>query len=158
MQKSILRPARLALCLSLFGLGGCASPPKPPPPTIIQAAVDVRPSVNPDARGRPSPVVVRYYELKSLAAFNSADFFSLFERDKETLGAELVDREEFQLKPGDKREFEKKLQAGTHYVAVVAAFRDLEHAQWRATFAVVPEKVSPIAIRLEGSAVSISAR
>jgi type VI secretion system protein VasD len=130
----------------------CASPPKPPPPpppTIVQASVEALANVNPDARGRPSPVVVKFYELKSLAVFDSADFFSLFERDREILGAELVAREEFQLVPGDRRTFERTLQPDTRYLGVVAAFRDLERSVWRAAVPVTPHKTVPLAIQLD---------
>ena len=141
------------------GLAACASPPPPPPkPTIIQATIDVRPSTNPDPRGRPSPVVLRFYELKSLAPFSSADFFSLFDRDKEVLAAELVAREEYQLTPGENRQFERKLQPETRYIAVIAAFRDLERAQWRASMPVVPQQTTPVVIRLEASNVSLGGR
>ena len=131
----------------------CASPPKPPPPTIVQASVEALANVNPDVRGRPSPVVVKFYELKSLAVFDSADFFSLFERDREILGADLVAREEFQLVPGGRRTFERTLQPDTRYLGVVAAFRDLERSVWRAAVPVVPNQTVPLAIKLDAQKV-----
>ena len=91
------RCGRVIAAAALAGLLSCAGGPKP---TMVQAALDVQPTVNPDSRGRPSPIVIRLYALKSLGAFNSAAFFSLFEKDKDTLGSELVDSEEFQLMPG----------------------------------------------------------
>jgi type VI secretion system protein VasD len=149
----------LPMLLIMAGLAACASPPPPPPkPTIIQATIEVRPNTNPDARGRPSPVVLRFYELKSLAAFNGADFFSLFEKDKDVLAAELVAREEFQLAPGENRQFERKPQPDTRYIAVVAASRDLERAQWRASMPAVPLQTTPVVIKLDASNVSIGGR
>lgn len=147
----------VAVC-GVFAIA-CASPPKPPPPTIVQASVEAMANVNPDARGRPSPVVVKFYELKSLAVFDSADFFSLFERDREVLGGELVAREEFQLIPGGRRTFERTLQPDTRYLGVVAAFRDLERSTWRAAVPVTPNKTVPLAIKLDaGKVVMESAR
>jgi type VI secretion system protein VasD len=116
------------------------------------------PNGNPDLRGRPSPVVFRFYELKSLATFPTAEFFTLAEKDKETLGAELVAREEFQLAPGQQQKFERKLDPETRYIGAVAAFRDLERAQWRASMAVVPNRTTPIEIRLDESKVTITSR
>jgi len=141
-------------------IAGCASPPKPPPPppTVIKVSVEVVPGVNPDARGRASPVVVKFFELKSLAAFESADFFSLFEKDKETLGAESVAREEMQLQPQENRKFERELQPETRFVGVVAAFRDLERATWRAAVAVPAHKTTPVTIRLDARSVALTAR
>ena len=40
-------------------------------------------------------------ELKSLAAFNSADFFSIYDKESETLGGDLNGKEELRLKPGE---------------------------------------------------------
>jgi type VI secretion system protein VasD len=153
------RSVRIACAALLLGLVACASPPKPPPPpTIIQVSLDAQASVNPDLHGRPSPVVVRFYELKTPANFNAADFFSLFERDKETLGADMLTRDEFQLMPGDKKQFTRPTQPDTRFVGVVAAFRDLERAQWRAISAVPLQQSTPIAIKLDGSSVSAGAR
>ena len=156
----VSRLARVAGMVVVIGFAACASPPPPPPPpkpTIIQVAVDAQANVNPDSRGRPSPVVVRFYELKSLATFNDADFFSIYERDKETLGTDMLAREEFQLMPGDKRQFQRPTQPDTRYVGVVAAFRDLERAQWRATQVVPLHQTTPMVIKLDGSRVSLGA-
>jgi len=99
-----------------------------------------------------------HYALEQISAtFNAADFFSLYERDKETLGADVLAREEFQLMPGDKRQFQRPTQADTRFVAVVAAFRDLERAQWRAASAVPLNQTTPIVIKLDGSKVSAGA-
>ena len=63
----------LLICTALiFMLFGCASAPKP---TLVQVALSAQANVNPDSRGRPSPIVVRFYELKTPTAFNNADFF-----------------------------------------------------------------------------------
>lgn len=140
---------RLAAISGLL-LVACASAPKP---TVVQVSVEALANVNPDARGRPSPVVVKFYELKSLAVFDSADFFSLFERDREILGADLVAREEFQLVPGGRRTFERTLQPDTRYLGVVAAFRDLERSVWRAAVPVVPNQTVPLAIKLDAQKV-----
>jgi len=138
-------------CVGLLALSGCASGP-----AVIRTSVTTDSGVNPDSRGRPSPVVVRLLELKSLTGFESADFFSLFERDKETLGADLVAREELQLRPGEQRSFERTLQADTTYVGVIAAFRDLERARWRAAVPVKPKKSMPLIIKIDALAVSMS--
>jgi type VI secretion system protein VasD len=162
------------LGIALSGLAaGCGAPkpvtpplpaprappaPPPPPPTLLRATLNALPSVNPDARGRPSPVTVRVYGLKTRSLFESADFFALYEKDKETLAADLVDREEFQLKPGDTRLIDKPVAAGITQLAVFAAFRDVERAQWRAVMAIIPKQTNNLEIRLEQSSVTIVRR
>ena len=55
------------VCGIAFTVGCGSSAP------LLRGSITAEPTTNPDLRGRPSPVVVRVYELKSLAAFNTAD-------------------------------------------------------------------------------------
>lgn len=155
MARNRCRPSLLLSAAALALLSACAS--GPPKPAVIQANVTVASDVNPDTRGRASPIVLRLFELKNLGAFQSADFFSLLERDKEALGGELVAREEFTLRPGEKKHFDRPLQTETRYVAVVAAFRDLEMSSWRASIPVRVSQSMPVSISLGPRDVSIRA-
>lgn len=145
---------RLPLLVAFFALAlaGCAGAPKP---TVVKGVVQAQPTVNPDARGRPSPITVRVYALKSRAVFDSADFFSLYDKDKETLAADLLDKEEIQLMPGGSHALEKQLPPESRYVGVVAAFRDLERAQWRMAIDIPPQQVSTLRITLERNKVTV---
>ena len=107
---------RLALtALAALALAGCAGKPIAlppvfkPDPTVVRLQLTADAMVNADSRGRATPVVVRYYVLQNTAAFDSADFFSLFERDEALLGTAVLAREETTLKPGQvlKVEFER---------------------------------------------------
>lgn len=142
----------LLVCGVVLAVGCSSSPP------LLRGAINVDPNVNPDRAGRPSPIVVRIYELKSVAAFNGADFFALFDKEQETLSGELVGREEFQLQPGESRQYRRQLQPDTKFVGVVGAFRDLEQARWRQAVA-VPSKSSPtITIGLQARAVTVAVK
>lgn len=155
------RRAALALSVVALALASCKSPPKPPPPpppTAVQAAIVAGPEVNPDRGGRPSPIVLKVFELKSLAAFERADFFSLFDKDRDTLGAELLAREEFSLRPGGRDALAREVQADTRFIGVVAGFRDLERSTWRASIALPRHQLTAFSIRLDRHAVSIVAQ
>jgi type VI secretion system protein VasD len=93
----------------------------------VQASADINPSVS----GRPSPLLIRVYELKAPTAFNNADFVSLYQNDQATLGTELVARDEFSLNPGDSRPLDKIVSPDTRFIGVFAAYRDLDRAKWR---------------------------
>lgn len=149
---------RLAIASAFVAVAACSSTPKPPPPTILQVQIDATANVNPDSRNRPSPVVVRFYELKTGAQFNTADFFSLWDKEKEVLGAELVAREEFQLAPGAQKKFDRNTQPDTKLIGVVAAYRDLERSNWRGTYTVVPNKTQALVIKLDARALAISGK
>ena len=124
---------------------------------MVEVSVAVAADVNPDARGRASPLVARLFELKSLAAFDGADFFALSERDKDTLGADLVAKEELLLQPGEQRKFKRTLDPATRFVAVVAAYRDIERARWRTSMPVVLNKTTPVTLSAQQRTIEIVA-
>jgi type VI secretion system protein VasD len=146
---------RWAAVLFALALAGCASPPPPPIVSNIQLSVSAGADANPDARKRASPVTVRVYALKSSAPFDAADFFSLYEKDTATLGAELVQREEFLLRPGEEKAIPLKFGPEVKAIGVMAAFRDLERARWRAVHVVDVGKSVELKVKLSGSQVNL---
>lgn len=101
-------------------------------PPELELVVQVSAKVNPDSRRRPSPILLRLYELKGATAFNNADFIALFQRDEALLGADLLVRDEYVLQPNERHALKRPLNAQTRFLAVFAAYRDLERARWRA--------------------------
>ena len=87
--------------------------------------------LNPDDSGRPSPLVIRLIELKSVAGFENAEFFSLYSHEGETLGADLISSEEIELKPGDVQDIKFALKPESKYIAILAAYRQLDKSSWR---------------------------
>jgi len=119
----------LAIAASALVLTGCAS--REPKPVRTRTGFVTSSDANPDIHGRPSPVVVRVFELKGDAEFITADFFSLYDREKETLGSSYIQREEYVLQPGEKREVLMPMSRDARFVGVIAAFRDIRSARWR---------------------------
>lgn len=133
------RSHRLSLAFALTALlaaGACAKAPPPqtlPPITIaappesrtksamtVAAAADT----NPDGSGRPSPIVVRVYQLKTDAAFKGADFFALYDDDQKVLGAELISRDEYVMNPSERKTIDVTVSRDTRFIGALAAFRD----------------------------------
>jgi type VI secretion system protein VasD len=152
-----MRQLLITAALAVLGLvAGCTTVEKFNPfagPATLKGEVAAGAQINPDARKRASPVVVRVFELKANAQFESADFVSLFEREQQVLGPDLVSREEFVLRPGEKRPLEKKLSPETKFIGVMVAFRELERARWRAVIPVAPNRTNIVAVSLDGIAV-----
>lgn len=145
----------LALAAILLALvAGCGGPPKIPP-TTVAGSVAAAPGVNPSVSGRPSPLLLRIYELKAPTAFTAADFVSLYQRDQAELGTELVGREELTLAPGASVPFNRTLASETRFIGVFAAYRDLEHARWRAVLPVHTGKAHRLTIRAEALALTV---
>ena len=175
-------PQRRAILLwggltAALQLGACASKPKPVPgvpgapgapaalpppaapvvltPTVLAGTLSAAANLNLSVSQRPSPLVVRLYELRSAAAFAKADFTALHQADVATLGAELVLRDELLLQPGESRPFQRTLSPETRFIAVFGVYRDIERAVWRAFAPVQPGRTHKIALRAEGLAVSL---
>ena len=154
---AVSRRLALASGLVLTGMlvAGCA--PKPVVTTVsitLVAGADA----NPDARGRASPLTVRVYALKSPGPFEGADFFSLFEKDQATLGAELVQREEMLLRPGETKKLDLTLPADAKSIAVMAAFRDLDRARWREVVPVTTGKPQTLTVNFGARQIRIDAK
>jgi type VI secretion system protein VasD len=164
-MRSIPTVATLACALAL---SACASSgePKPKEPIRLDMRVNALPDVNPDDRGRAAPIVVRIYELKNDGAFNAADFFTLQTRDKTALADDVVKRDELQLRPGEHQTLVRRPDPVTTTIGVIAAYRDLPNAVWRAVYTMpaAPDKAwyrlfTPklkLTIDLEAKAVKIT--
>lgn len=151
LRHSIIRTTLLLLLLaSLTGCFGGKSVIK------LNASVEAAEDVNPDPGGRPSPLVVRVYQLRSLDIFKHADFFAIYENELATLGQTYVQRNEFELQPGMKQDYDYTIDPSTKYIGVLAAFRDLDNARWRSFVQLPEEKKIYVRIDLESLAVSIA--
>ncbi len=126
-------------------LGGCAKAPviePPPPPAMLDIAIQASSAVNPDADGRPSPVMLRVYQLQEVAAFRKATLGELWGSEPAVLGAALVAQREFALRPGESARASMELPANVQQLGVAAAFRDFRSGAWRA-IADVPQPTKP---------------
>jgi type VI secretion system protein VasD len=150
-MRATVRWVLVVCCIALAG--GCRSGPP-----LLQGSIKADPTINPDLHGRPSPVVVRVYELKSLEAFNNADFFALFDKESETLGSDLLGREEYDLRPAETRPYKRQLQPDTKFIGVVAAFRDLEHSRWRQAAPVPAKRSVTLTVGLQAQAVTVAVK
>lgn len=149
-----LAPVALA---TLSALPAC-SLFKPTTITEVQLKAVAAANVNPDVRKRPSPIVIRVYELKARTQFDALDFLSLTERDKDILGADLLSREEFVMRPGETKAMVKKVSPEAKFIGITAGYRDLERAQWRAVTAIQGQSSTDFQIKVDALAVSIAAQ
>jgi len=141
-----------AVVASLAALAGCSSAPKP---IVAKLTLEATKDLNPDQRGRPSPATVKLFDLKSSATFEKADFFSLFDRERETLGPELVSRDDLVLKPGDRIVQERKLAPEVQFIGVLVGYRDLERSQWRLVIPIATVRSKPATIDVGALRVSL---
>ncbi len=145
--------AMLMLGLLLQGCGG-----KDPvrPEARLDAVLNASGDVNSGPGQTPRPVSIRVYELKSAGAFSSADFFSLYDREGAALGADLLNREEVSLAPGEWQRVEKVLEPDAAYLGVVVAFRDIDRSQWRSVTRLRPDATNKVVVNVGADRLSVS--
>lgn len=152
-----IRLLAAAFAVAAFGLlSGCGGPPERPD-TVLAADLVARGDANSAGAAQGRPVVVRLYELKSAGAFESADFFSLYQREAETLGADLLGREEVSLAPGQWHRVEKVISPETGYLGVLVAFRDIDRTRWRNLNRLRPNVTNRFTVTVGADQVSVAA-
>jgi len=119
----------IMIVTSIMLITACAA--KPPEDIVVKGSLQAVDNVNPDAKGRASPLVVKIFQLKSKDKFESADFFPLFDQADATLGEDLLAVEDQMLAPGELRSYEGKFDPATRYIGVIAAYRDINQAHWK---------------------------
>ncbi|MFJ2379730.1 type VI secretion system lipoprotein TssJ [Pseudomonas protegens] len=143
----------LTVLMALALLTGCASMSPYSTLTKLNLKLSASDRLNPDLNGRPSPIVVRLMELKHPVAFENADFFSLYERARESLAPDLVASEELELRPGESLDFKLRVEDGSRFVGVLAAYRDLPESQWRYVVQLTPQEVTEVGLILDQSGI-----
>lgn len=152
--------ARIGAVAVLFIVAGCAA--APPEDVRIQGRIEAVESVNPDALGRPSPLHIKVFQLKTKDAFEVAEYFALAETPDAELGADMLGVESIMLTPGEVRPYEGEYDPETRFIGVIAGYRDIHQAQWRAVME-MPEKSimnlmrrGGVIIRADSLAISVS--
>lgn len=158
-KPALYRWALLSLLfLSLSVVTACGKKNVKPQPTVIAAEIVVSSGVNPDQNGRPSPIVLRIYELKALGKFKAADFYGLLNDDAALLGKDLVHREEMHVKPGAKQPYHRTVTTDTEHIGVIAAYRNINDAVWKAMAPVPANQTSVFSISVNDLTLSIKAK
>ena len=153
IRKTMWSAAALA---AVPALAACSSaPPPPPPPTTIQLTVVGAKALNPDPNGRPSPVMLRLYQLGPSDAFANADFFQVIDQDKATLGPTLLDRQELAVPPDSRQTLTVQPKPDVKTLAVAAAFRAYEEAGWRAMQPIQPNKTNSFVLTATASTITL---
>lgn len=139
----------LSALAALMVLVGCSTLSPYSQVTKLNLTLTASDQLNPDLHGRASPVVIRLFELKHAAAFENADFFSLYERAKESLAPDMVATEELELRPGETVQLKLSVQEGSRYIGVIAAYRDLRETRWRYTLRATPLGITDAHLTLD---------
>ncbi len=102
-------------------------------PTIVHLHIRATKDANPNTSGKPSPVRLQIFQLKSPHMFMNTDYFSLSEDPKKVLETTYLAHEEYEISPdGWLPMKEVELKPKTEAIGVIAFFNDIDVTQWRA--------------------------
>jgi type VI secretion system protein VasD len=86
-----------------------------------------------------TPIGLKIVALKDDSVLLNADYAALDKDLKHALGTTYLSHDDYVLRPGQFKFVEASaVPAHTHYIAVIAAFHDLDHAQWKKVFRIEP--------------------
>lgn len=116
-------------------------------------------ALNMDSQQRPLALVVRIYKLKQNVSFQQASYDAFLnpQREKEVLGADLLEVKEVTLVPGQRYEVDEKVSYEAGYIGLVALFINPDQQRWRATFRADESEKSGITAGLQSCSVTVGA-
>ena len=117
-------------------LSGCGGPKlstgeREKLPIPLEITLGALENVNPTEDGRPSPVVVRVFELANDSRFQIADYYELMAQGAVSLEGDVLSSEEHILIPGEVRLVRKRASLQSKYLGIVAGYRNTASV-WRA--------------------------
>ncbi len=152
----------LTLLIATSVLNGCSTvsdmpsddePPPPPPELVVSVIADS--GVNQDLNGRPSPTVLRIYQLADDALFKESDFFALYDADSSLLSGDLLLRDEIVVNPGGSAIKKTLLDEDTEFVGVLAAFQNTDNGVMKKVVAVNAEKNQSVQVRIKDNQLAL---
>lgn len=141
------RRSLLTAVPSLLLIAACAGPPPPP---VVDLTIRAGADINPNTAGTPVSVAARLYSLNGRSRFESADVFSLMQREAQVLGTESAGVEEVLIRPGETRKVVLTPKAGVRFVGIAVMFRDIDRAQWRAVAPIAETGPTKLALAIRG--------
>jgi len=145
---------------SVLEMSGITKPEVPDaqkPPRTIAIKLHAGSNLNTDSSGTPLALVARVYKLRQNGAFQQAtyDTFTNPQKEKDVLGADLLEVKEITLVPGQRYEVSEKVTREAGFVGVVALFRKPAARRWKMTFPAEPAEKSGITIGANACALTV---
>jgi type VI secretion system protein VasD len=106
------------------------------PPRNVALKLHAGDNLNAATSDKALSLVVRVYKLKQTGAFYATpyDAFLSPDKEKQALGADLVEVREINLVPGQLYEVIEKVSREASYIGIVTLFRSPAPGRWRAAF------------------------
>jgi type VI secretion system protein VasD len=134
--------------LSAVGIKMPGSADAPQPPKTVELHIAGTQDLNAGEDGRGLSTVVRLYKLRDQTGFLSMPYteFGATDKEKASLGTDLVDVKELVLAPGQILDLQEKMPNDTRYFGIVALLRSPAPQRWRFAFALSKVDSMPIVV------------
>ncbi len=145
--------------LEAMGLKSSNLPDAQKPPREVPLKLTAGNNLNAANDKRPVALVVRLYSLKDPTSFLQAPYDTFIDpaREKQTLGADLVQVREMTLIPGQRYDFTEKVSREATTLGVVALFRSPAAQRWKFAFNTEKNEKNGIVIGLHACAMTLTA-
>jgi len=125
----------ICVLLAMFLLAACAMTRTVATP-YDNVTLTASANINPDPRGRPAPLTIRFYELSSRTTFDYIDFDAAFSNAAVVLSDQLLSASEQVVLPQQSVSHRIELNEKTKFIGIVAAYRDIDQAKWKLVYPV----------------------
>lgn len=150
--------AAASSALQAAGIGKPDVPDAQKPPRNIGLTLFAAQNLNAANDNRPLALVVRVYTLKDPTSFEQAPFdtFTDPQKEKSTLGADLLSVREVTLIPGQRYSATEKVSREAQALGIVALFRDPAMQRWKFAFDPAKSEKSGIMVGLHNCAMTVT--
>jgi type VI secretion system protein VasD len=127
------------------------------PPRNVSLKLHAGDNLNAGTADKSLSLVARIYKLKQTEAFYATpyDAFLSPEKEKQALGADLLEVREISLIPGQLYEVIEKVSRESSYIGVVTLFRTPAPQRWRAAFASKDAEASGITLGVHACSLTV---
>lgn len=127
----------------ISALASCSLFPGDKKSESIKVTLFASKDINPNTQSRPAPLSIYIYELKAPDTFDNSDFYSIVNNTNSVLSEQSSKLYQAILMPGEKRNIEINLGKSSVALGIVAAYRDINNADWNKAIMLPEEQPAP---------------
>lgn len=126
------------------------------PDTNMTLTLAAAADINPDQIGEASPLNVKTYLLSERTTFDNLGFESALDEAAVILSDQLLSTKEYIFQPKESIQYAIKLGKETKFIAIVAAYRDVDKSRWKLVVPVDSEDPEDHAVKLTKDSVILT--
>ncbi|AJJ09477.1 type VI secretion lipofamily protein [Yersinia rohdei] len=118
----------------------CSSTPQPEAVEKLMVELTTTKNINPNNKGVANPLRIWVYSLENADEFKSSDFFTITEENTPSLKEQMAKVYDGIMLPNETKKIELTPNSEITAIGVVAAYREIEQADWKVVISPLPKK------------------